>query len=875
MYEYMDNENQIQPIDETYQRAIQFAKNKQAKFGPGLSNLYVLKTIDREGNVTSEHYGMNVMTDYGAKKFFTDGNTWPTTIYIGNGTTAFNHTTNELVMPITTIGTTLSSDTKSYAYPLYYHQDLADKTRNLITCSCRHMIGYFDYNISGITDTISIREYGIGTAYNALWTHSWVYDIEGNITSVNKHVDERLEITAYLCMSYYETLINDNWDAGLYTIITTMQRFYNRMYGSDVYSYKRYNQLCSRTFANTTTSFVNNTYTRYTNINEITMYNGTGLDQGYLNGWISWYNGFFMLEPQELDEPEGFDIYMWPYDHTQYGLERQFGSTSANHIPITQADINSVALFNHKTNKWDNTETFINNPTRNYCETSMSTAVACPIYYTNNNTVVGMYVYQNIYNTDPIIKINNDDLLTIYATDKYWDVSTWIHIVDYSKIPEEAQTAKYWITPSNTISIDFVRKSDVFRVIPDQEEYKEYKYGRASSCWGVCDNYEYGWWMHGTFISHAPTGSSQYFDGTTTTTGNSPMTYEKWLVDFRSNTYFSLGDMSVLPNPIITTRPNPLFTTATNVLNNCYRTKSDKGLICLQSLTASEANIIDLRNNNFDQILIQSKMATCIWGTNMVAYVPADDGSKVVVYDYDTNSEVCVVDLIDGVTNPPLLIGHRDHVWLTNGATYSYVIDVHDGVISACENTISISSGYNYIEMTAVDDVMIVYRFNVQDNKQVYYFRHDQPESPKTLSAFRTAINSNVSGRNIYNLRYIHGTTLVLVWSALYYYNGSQANGSYNEVVDFGLFLHDNSYWYYRYDHNGDALYTNLIPYGENVVCDFHKLEPLEYWIRHHVIGKTKTITALNNIKHITDKRWDLTFTNTSDYSGPPPGVKQ
>lgn len=150
----------IEPLDPLYQRAMRFAKNKIAGAHGGLSNVYVIQKTNLDGDVVGEYYGMNLMTDFGMSQYFVANASFPTTIYIGNGTGTFNHTTNTLISPIVTTGSTLSDGTKSFNYPLYY-----DNISGLITCMSKFITAYFDYNITGITDTISITEYGLGSAW--------------------------------------------------------------------------------------------------------------------------------------------------------------------------------------------------------------------------------------------------------------------------------------------------------------------------------------------------------------------------------------------------------------------------------------------------------------------------------------------------------------------------------------------------------------------------------------------------------------------------------------------------------------------------------------------------------------------------------------
>ena len=45
-------------------------------------NLYLLQTVDRDGNITGEAYGMNLMTTNGFNKIYTASGGWYTEIYI-------------------------------------------------------------------------------------------------------------------------------------------------------------------------------------------------------------------------------------------------------------------------------------------------------------------------------------------------------------------------------------------------------------------------------------------------------------------------------------------------------------------------------------------------------------------------------------------------------------------------------------------------------------------------------------------------------------------------------------------------------------------------------------------------------------------------
>lgn len=879
------------PIDESFKRLMTFAKNHRPN--GGLSNMYIVKTVDEHGNVTSENYGMNMMTDNGMKKYFQDKVDFPTNLYIGYGAGTFDYTTSILLnkIPYVQMAATVSSSTKSYNYPMYYDPGLNDGETGLITCVMKYMTCYFADNISNITEPFSVTEYGIGDGIDSLWTHSWVYNLKGEKTSVTKHLNEKLVFEVYLCYSYYEYLITSGWNEGRYTMITTMERFMNRMYEEGVYTYKRFNTGVKREFnTRTNTKFENNSFTYTTPLKAFTMYNGNDSSSGYFDGFCQWYPGFMTLEPEQLETPENVVLTnYYSLTPSQYnGFAQKFGHKDYN-TPFTQIDVTSVAMFNHKgtgDDRWTNYSDFYNDPDHWYCETSMQTFFPTPIYYSNNNTVVKMYVYQNVRTGDPIIELNNS-LSTVYATNKYWDVSSWINIKDFKNIPEEAKTARYWITSSNTESLGPIRQSDEFHICMKDTTVSGYdKYNEFTQVYGAraqCDNYDYEWYMHDNVVySTNSTNRISFTIGSSGAQATESMTFGKWLVTFNSKTSFYLTDMSVLstgatPTPVETT---PSFATSANLLTNCYRTKTDTGIICLQSFAASEAVVLDLRNDVFTQSTLQSKLASAIWGTNRVAYIPSDDTTKIRIYDYDINDNIGTEFTIpEGVTSVSFIVAHSNFIWITDGSTYSYVLGIRDGSINACTNTIPFNTNRNRIKITAVDDVMIIYDLNDTTISNARYIRLDDPSNPTSMSALNQSL-SYLGQRIDFNLRYIQRSidamSLVLLIDRGYQYSSSNKPGSSNLVIDFGQFLYNGTVQ--KYSQYSDTL-SNYVLYGDYIIYRTNIKCPIMNFMPQKIIGTTKTIGTINNIKHVSDKLWEVTFTNipkfgTGDTDGVPPGTQ-
>lgn len=308
-------------MDDSYELMSKFMKTLHDQH-QGIGNIYVAKTVDKHGNVTDVKYGKNMMTDHGMSEYFVSNAEFPTNMYIGQGSTdvGFNHTTCEILDRFDCVSTLVSA-TRDYAYPMYY-----DKVSGLVTCVCKALQVKFPLNIEGISDDIRITEYGIGTAWDQLWTHSWVYatDDQGTVTtyaSIVKHPEEELYIDVYYCLSYYESLILDNWTNGRYTLITTMNRFFNHMNADNIYLYRRDNIDVAIPSTTAQSGFDDNEITKYRNISEFNMSYTWGSDDatnrknGYFDGFCDWSSGFMSIERETRELPEAFTAIITPDGH--------------------------------------------------------------------------------------------------------------------------------------------------------------------------------------------------------------------------------------------------------------------------------------------------------------------------------------------------------------------------------------------------------------------------------------------------------------------------------------------------------------------------------------------------------------------------------
>ena len=249
-------------LDKTYERAVQFMNNIAEKRN-GVSNVYVFTSVDKEGNVVDEKYGMNLMTRSGFSEIYAnnvdfsarDTNDDTVRLYVGTGVGETPYSVNDTDLELIAFNglaatfTTTNDDfvkvdgkAKAYDYPMYFAKGEHDG-EGFITLISRFLVAYYDYNISNFPGEYDLTEYGI-KHNDVLWTHSKIYDMYGNPASIRKSSNERVYITVYMCLSFYESIIMNGWSSGRYTMITRNDIMYDRMaWTSRVNIYKRGNRL--------------------------------------------------------------------------------------------------------------------------------------------------------------------------------------------------------------------------------------------------------------------------------------------------------------------------------------------------------------------------------------------------------------------------------------------------------------------------------------------------------------------------------------------------------------------------------------------------------------------------------------------------------
>ena len=168
----------------------------------------------------------------------------------------------------------------------------------------------------------------------------------------------------------------------------------------------------------------------------------------------------FLLKPVNYETPEEItydrafvDDCLHPSFNTIFGLAHVllFDKTTLlwnkNILPVNDFHITSVKRYNYLTDDWDIDEQFIDDPDYDFRNPERGVWG----YYSDqtpnhpDNIPRGYDVMLNINQTIPIVGFNDDNTHRIFATDAYWDATTFTEILDFKDIPQELQSKKYYI----------------------------------------------------------------------------------------------------------------------------------------------------------------------------------------------------------------------------------------------------------------------------------------------------------------------------------------------------------------------------------------------------------------------------------------------
>lgn len=465
-----------------------------------LHNIYLLQTIDSEGNITGEAYGRNLMTDFGMNKIWR-GSPTEQFLYVGGGDQTPRLDNKSLYVPYVELSSAITTSRSEKIEPFEY-----DKTTHMYSCKVKILECYFDYNVDGVTEDLDIKEFGYGSSYDNLTFHSNVFDINGNKTTITKHLNEKLIITFWISGCVNIDIINEAYNKGQYMFISpyfftrckndlkmsvsakTSADNYKTNHGepdkcwvsdiSEVFNNNMSNHVLNGSIIIPPSMYDN----KYDYVSAMLFTEGDATDI-----YISYKSNFFIITFDELTEPEELsskNIYTNNYSTSDISssfsgvtFSNKSGEDNFKHasgeIPVSNFSISTLSMYNCKTREWDIEESFKDAPDRDF--NNITGKVYGSIRINIDGVISEAHVFINPHPEIKLLKILSLDN-PVYATDEYWDVDTYERIYDDENIPEELSKKRYYIilTTWNSATL-FTHDMGYHELIPKSPYYSIYE----------------------------------------------------------------------------------------------------------------------------------------------------------------------------------------------------------------------------------------------------------------------------------------------------------------------------------------------------------------------------------------------------------------
>lgn len=889
-------------------------------------NLYLFQTIDIDGNVTNEAYGMNLMTKTWFENIYTKG-TYPSNpgIFIGSSDVDPTLSDTALGSAIITSKTT-DSNTNVTKYGMTY-----DSTTKICSQRVRVYVGYYDYNISGITSDVEIKEVGYGPAYNNLITHALVYDADGNKSSITKHLNERLMITMYWSICFKPDWIKTQYDKGVYIAFepyyffgkSNAQRqiyavYYNRMGNTMMQSVTGNDMLFA---SGTSTVGADNVITStvslgscYLEAQQANVCNIVASDSQNRSTGSSYAPSadarLHIITDVSLPQPEEITCdTVYTNSHTSSILTNVFGSTYPyGVIPAAKFDISSMHMYNHLTHDWDIEETYVNAPDNDYSTLSMFLNVGIYMYIPSLNKSQHVYVYINRRTDLPITSFGRSGM-TMYATDEYWNPDSYEAIDDLSNINESLGTKRYYIrTDANggisTYAELYPRRSSSIQhkiTCSEPVTYKLTEQAQMGSnsvyvyngAYKILSSDQYGYLVTNCHILYPDVnGETKTYEfwgqdnGYTerrlrfiTKTGDRLIgvkgTYEYSQLTVYPGAlrmYDMSGDGSTAPAHTDYT----LDWSSGSVGTPTY-TQSDAGFLVIQRNTnVNEAIIMNIYGDDgttptFTKIS-NAQYCIALNPTNKCVYMVSGSSPLTFnVYDMSTNT---VVDTFSLPTNGYTLtgiFGWSNFIYIRVSLNNAYTVFMYNINTKQLSTIDIVGDGITWstltLPMVSCDECMVI-----PGKSSAIVIKDSEPTKGIQLSSAHADVLSFGSLYSAEIKRVNNGKQLLLAFASGY--------RSYGLVVDLGWVLDNGEIAYFptgnfRYistSNGGQNIgiykdYVWNIDYGDAGQYDTSsnntiEMYPYQNFIPHKITGTTTTIQSYNNPKQLGGRTYSVSITN-------------
>lgn len=872
-------------------------------------NIYHIEKFNSDGERTGEYFGKNLMTDYGLS--ILTGSSAPSRysywcIVLGYSDSSdipfTNHTINNTVYSgncgsNTIYNTSSNSLGKIETYPCEF-----DKDTNLLYCR-QYTAGFNTRTFSSAT---TINEFGLvhtsSSSHNQnVSYHSKIYDVDGNMISIDIAPNESLVFRMYTTSSINVNTIKNLYDQGLYMFISPKRFVGLGKYGGNYTSNSSNNLYIGMTARHSLSSGYyynsNNSGYMYGKITSVSIANGSTVSDhvttSTISGTVSLTNKydnirymimsiqsssitltndgkyepftdfFIIFEPDKLSQPETLITEHGYISDTNgtfnelFGNKRSYcGTTGSSYflyhdgeLPVDDFDMLSVKRYSFADHDWTIDEEFINEPdTRYFSPISAESSYGRPLgefCCMKDGKPVYAIVIINTRTDLAMLSVKCSAYPgVVYATDEYWDTSTWEVIKKpYNSVETNLQHKRYilFITdnyyapyvPYITYDIptqnphrlvdtkiyfdlvsDYIPNSafDVSNVI-----YKGRAVGLSSD--------EYNWFTTQRSIvypelqkvytmNEAPNDidvkGNIGIDCTRFQTESGDRIVLLYASDVAGCEPYNFNNLRIYDptNPDV----EPTYTdiiqgfgtdwtcTADECLNSIV-SWSEKGYLCVQHPTTNKCGIVDIYSNTIQ--VIDSKWCFVMNGTSHCFYLDTSSNNGTFnIYDIATSSIIGSFSIpyttsitITGVG------GWNDHMYVNatvDGTASTYVYDLSTNTLKSITYN-SIFNTYGIYKYTHTNGAISYYtsRSDVSNNI-VYILGTSQGSAnhsyildsdPFTIKPF--VKNSNLSIYPVSLYKYIQGKMLRYTseGNLLYLIRSSTStttNGCYCQIFDMG-----------------------------------------------------------------------------------------
>lgn len=485
-------------------KILSFYHNNPEMFKDGMHNLYLLQSVDKDGNVTEEKYGINVMTDLGFQAYYSVRD-YESSVYCFLGDGDGEPSTSDATLfhqTITTVGTW--NNDERYECPMLYNKDTG-----IISGMLFYGKFWWDYNLTGIETDVPVTEIVLTTqnktpVVDAL-VHTKIFDIDGNPSTITKKPNQKLYISIFWVANVHEDIINKKYSEQQFLMLDprcfiaykcnrhdtnntflnyyqSRKEAYNLMRFRDkgsVYSlYMTTDESDVRKMSFTANSeiftekrdFIDMTIATMRNVAKNYDYSYSGLNYHH---WVCDNIPFIMFKMDKMKTSETLESdCVYTNSFTSAYLTNTFGlnfdtNSRQGELPVTDFKITDLKMYNRITHAWDVEVPYVDGEGVEFSNSFI-------VYMTFNMNLEGVDRELRVWtNSDTSVDILsfNDPGMVMYATDKYWDTDTYVKIDNISDIEPELRNKRYYVTTTKTVSSSGNANNDKWRHLHPKRNY--------------------------------------------------------------------------------------------------------------------------------------------------------------------------------------------------------------------------------------------------------------------------------------------------------------------------------------------------------------------------------------------------------------------